>query len=294
MQMLLTQTITTSQTDLAPLIAAIKHILHSSLDPAFIAYTLTLPTERAIAQTMPTIEVDFIHHSHQALLKTLAIELEKDWLTTYQRCQAPFALDAKSMAKRRLKNTALSYLIATGKPAYVDLAFTQFETAQNMTDKAAAFMALLNGPCNDNRQKAIDAFYQEYKNEPLTLNKWFQYQASSTHTDTADHVAELINHPDFTFDNPNKVYALLLHFSANQAQFHRADGKGYEIVQYALEKLNSINPQVASRLAKSLMNFKQFESSRQTLMQKTLEALMQQDLCKDVYEVVSKALNHLN
>ena len=43
-------------------------------------------------------------------------------------------------------------------------------------------------------------------------------------------VKELTSHPAFTLKNPNKVYALLGGFGANQVNFHVPDGSGYSFM----------------------------------------------------------------
>lgn len=52
--------------------------------------------------------------------------------------------------------------------------------------------------------------------------------------------------------NPNNVYALLLAFFMNNpAEFHRPDGEGYKFWVECVLKLDALNPQVASRVARS-------------------------------------------
>src|SRR3546814_2019407 len=69
---------------------------------------------------------------------------------------------------------------------------------------------------SEERERALDIFYQRYRDNPLVLDKWFQVQAWSLRPDTVDAVKELARHPDFTLANPNRVRALYGALTGNQ------------------------------------------------------------------------------
>jgi len=80
-------------------------------------------------------------------------------------------------------------------------------------------------------------------------------------------------------------------FGANHRHFHAADGSGYRFVAEQIIKLDPINPQVASRLARSFDRWKRFDSGRQQHSRVALESVRNQTgLSRDVFEVVDKAL----
>jgi alanyl aminopeptidase. Metallo peptidase. MEROPS family M01 len=99
-------------------------------------------------------------------------------------------------------------------------------------------------------------------------------------------------HPAFDLKNPNKVYALLRSFcAANPRHFHAPDGSGYQLAADAIIDLQAINPQVASRLARSFDRWRQFDSVRQAHARAALERIQACTvLAKDVAEVVGNAL----
>ena len=56
------------------------------------------------------------------------------------------------------------------------------------------------------------------------VDKWLAVQASARLPGTLAEVKRLTDHPAFDIRNPNKVYALIRSFAANQVRFHAADG----------------------------------------------------------------------
>ena len=142
------------------------------------------------------------------------------------------------------------------------------------------------------REDALSSFYERWREEPLVINKWFTLQAVSDRDDTVECVAALAKHPDFTLKNPNRARSLIGHFGmANAAHFHRPDGAGYRFLTDHLLELDSLNPQIASRLITPLLKWKSLEPVRRELMKMELERIAaKEDLSKDVREKVGKAL----
>ena len=99
-----------------------------------------------------------------------------------------------------------------------------------MTDRMAALAALSLADVPE-RAAALDDFYARYAGDPLIVDKWFSLQAAIPEPATLDRVKALTAHPAFSFANPNRVRALIGAFAmANQKQFNRADGAGYDFV----------------------------------------------------------------
>ncbi|MDF2691314.1 MAG: pepN [Gammaproteobacteria bacterium] len=275
-------------------IDAIHQVLRSSnLDKSLVAEMLILPSEKTLAEMMNLIDVDAIHQARESLLNTISKSLQDALFHAYNHLQLPghYQIDKTSIAMRRLKNVCLSYLVQTEHPQLIRLCQTQFTQGNNMTDQLAALNCLANVSDANIRTDALDKFYQQWQHEALVVDKWLSIQASTKHSDTLTHVESLLAHPAFDYKNPNKVYALLNSFTANQAQFHRKDGKGYMLIVEQIKILDKINPLVAARLARSLMSFKRYDADRQALMKKALEEIAQiKNLSKDVYEIVQKSL----
>ncbi|HAF54691.1 MAG TPA: aminopeptidase N, partial [Thauera sp.] len=105
-------------------------------------------------------------------------------------------------------------------------------------------------------------------------------------------VRVLLSDPAFSLSNPNKVYALLgTFFRANPGEFHAADGSGHAFWADQVIALDARNPQVASRMARALENWRHLTPALQRSIQPQLERVLgAEGLSSDVAEVVSKAL----
>ncbi|WP_269533032.1 aminopeptidase N [Chitinimonas sp. BJYL2] len=262
-----------------------------TLDPALVALMLTLPAETYLADQQTEIDPDAIRAAREAMRLGLARALRNEFKAVYARLQdsSPYTFDAAAVARRSLRNTALSYLAELDEPTLLELAEKQYASADNMTDAQAALMALVNWPEGD---AALDAFAAKWANEALVMDKWFALQAMSRRLGTVQHVNALMQHPAFSMANPNKVRSLIGSFVHNNlAGFHAADGSGYEFAADAVLKLDQLNPQVAARIVGCFNRWKKLEPIRRARMQAALERIAAQvGLSRDVYEIVSKNL----
>ncbi len=273
----------------AKFVAAAKSIL-SGDDPAFIAEALALPPESSLAEQMELVDPDRLHEARNRLRRELASALEGELLEKYRagKTSAPYSPDAASMGRRALRNLCLSYLSEIGLSA---LCYEQFRTADNMTDAMAALGCLANAECPE-RQPALDAFYEKWKNETLVVDKWLSVQATSRLPGTLARVNELLHHPAFDLKVPNKVYALIRGFASNHVRFHAADGAGYAFLADQIIALNALNPQVAARMARAFDRWKRFDESRKAKARSQLERIRDSaGLSRDVAEIVVKALS---
>ena len=272
-------------------------LINEELDPSFRELVLTLPSEAMIAEEFEIVDPQAIHTARQFVRATLTQHLRAELLTAYEAnlTPGPYSPDAASMAKRALKNLALSYLCAWADDSTFVLATTQFDEAENMTDRLAALAALTNFNGNEAQQasaaKSLKKFYKEFKKEALVIDKWFMLQATAHTTDVAK-VRELMTHKAFTLSNPNRARSLTFSFcNANPSRFHAADGSGYALWAELVIELNKINPQVAARLARSLDRWKKYPQHLQDHMKLALEKVAgTKKLSKDVAEVIGKAL----
>lgn len=282
----------------AEFIAAMQKVLQdTNLDPAFRELVLTLPSEAMIAEEFAVVDPQAIRTARLFAKQSLAQALRGDLLAAYEANLTPgkFSPDSAAMAKRALKNAALSYLCEWQEPSTFELARVQFDEAENMTDRIAALNSLLNYRADKAQAKqvaqALTQFYKEFKDEALVIDKWFALQAMALHTDVAA-VRKLMQHKAFTLANPNRARSLIFSFcNANPAQFHAADGSGYALWAECVIALNKLNPQVAARLARSLDRWNKYPAALQDLMREALKKVAAtKNLSKDVAEVVLKAL----
>jgi len=278
----------------AAYVPAMRALLASAFapggDPALVAEALALPSELVLAEAIAgEIDPDAIHAARLTLRRHLASALQGEFAAAYERLTitAPYSPEAQQAGARALRNACLSYL------AEVDLtlASRQFAAADNMTDSMAALSALAQFAAPE-RDAALAAFLAKWQHEALVVDKWLQVQSTSRATDTPQRVRELLQHAAFDLKNPNKVYALIRAFcAANPKHFHAADGSGYAYAADAVLALDGMNPQVASRIARSFDRWRKVDAGRQALAEVQLRRILGKDgLSKDVAEVIGKAL----
>jgi aminopeptidase N len=265
-------------------------------DPAFAAEALGLPSETTLAEDMDTVDPDALHAVRNSLRRAIATALKKELLACQKTMATalanagPYSPDAASAGKRALRNLCLSYLMELDDAAIRATCFMQFEAADNMTDAMAALTTLANTECPE-RQKALDAFYAKWKDEPLVVDKWLAVQSTSRLPGTLANVTSLLAHPAFDLKNPNKIYALIRAFGGNHVRFHAADGGGYNFLADRIIEINALNPQVASRVARCFDRWKKFDKDRQAHAKAALERIRDSvGLSRDVAEIVTKAL----
>lgn len=263
-----------------------------NLDPAFIAEAIRLPSEAYLGDQMAQVDPDAIHAARDALQQRIGEQLEPLWRDIHASMKANgFSLSPAAKGARKLRNMALLYLVASGADDGPTMAFSQFDEADNMTERQSALATLANSISNE-REAALDIFYNRYRSDALTLDKWFQTQAFASHPDTVDLVEELARHPDFTLSNPNRVRSLYSAFAGNQWAFHHKSGKGYRMVADCIIALDKINPQTAARLVPPLGRWRRFDEGRAALMRAELQRILAEPgLSKDVAEQVSKSLD---
>jgi aminopeptidase N len=267
-------------------------LAQAAQDPAFTAETLALPSEAYIAEQMDVVDPDAIHAVRRALRRHLAQSLKGELLATYQAFAParPYSPDAASAGQRALKNLSLSILMELEDDAVRALCLRQFDHADNMTDRMAALTTLSNSDWSE-RAGALERFYTHWQDEPLVVDKWLAVQASSRLPGTPAEVRRLTRHPAFDLKNPNKVYALIRTFCANQLHFHAADGAGYAFAADQILALDRLNPQIAARIARAFDRWRKFDPARQALAHAQLERIRAaEELSTDTLEVVSKSL----
>lgn len=280
------------------LVEALRSLLQDeSLDPAMVAEMLSLPSEAYLTEISDVADVDAIHAARDFARERIATALFDLLWTRYQANrevsrQTPYVAEASHFARRALQNIALSYLMLSGKPEVVAACVEQFEQADNMTERLTALAVLVNSDSAAERDKALEAFAEHFKDNPLVMDQWFSVQAGNTQPGGLERVQHLMQHPAFTLKNPNKVRALIGAFAnQNLVNFHRADGAGYHFLADQVIVLNTLNPQIASRLLAPLTRWRKYDASRQGLMKAELERILASgELSSDVYEVVSKSL----
>jgi aminopeptidase N len=263
------------------------------IDAAMLAEMLSLPDEKYLAEMCQPVDVHRIHQVREFLRQQLATRFEQRFKVLYAASQqSDYEITAQQVAQRRLKNTCLGYLTTLGKAEYFELAQQQFEAADNMTDQFASLRAMMDDD-NATREKMLAAFYQQWKDEPLVLNKWFSLQAASDAPNVLDDIIRLAAHPDFNIKNPNRVRSLLGPMQSNIRAFHEPCGRGYAFYADKIIELDTLNPQIASRLVDALLGWKKLIPELGELMKQQIQRIQQKpDLSDDVAEKLAASLGN--
>ncbi|MEL0639529.1 aminopeptidase N [Pseudoalteromonas aliena] len=275
----------------ADIINALRVLINAKEgDLALIAELLKIPSFDTLAAEFDVIPVDeIIKITHKFELQ-IAEELSDDFVSCYESLEDDGSVSAKAVANRALKQLCLHYLAKTQKAEAITF-INEAANSNNMTNVLSALSAAVKAS-NPIQNTLLSHFDSQWRHDVLVMDKWFALQAMQSGSDAIDNIKALYEHPCFDFSNPNRVRALVGSFSHfNIAQFHRADGKGYELLGDLLIKLNAINPQNASRMLTPFMSWKRYDEARSQVMRQQLQRLADlEGLSDDLYEKVEKAL----
>jgi len=261
-----------------------------------LAKMLTLPDETYLMQQFDQVDVGALCDARDAVRDALAERHRDAWRSLYDGNRAVGAFDpaAPAMARRSLKHAALGYLAAVLPAGEAqDVLGSHYQLADNLTDRQAALLHVSRhaGLEDGFRERLLEDFYSRWQTEALVVDVWFSLQASSPLYD-ADAVRELTRHRAFDARNPNKLRAVHGAFSRqNHRRFHAPDGSGYRLLVETVRDVDGRNPSMAANLAMPLTRWRRFDPARGQLMREALQALARgEDLSRDLYEVVTKAL----
>ena len=128
------------------LVAALNSTLKDrSLEPAFVALALTLPSEADMAREIgQDIDPDAIYAARTALRAEIGSKLGTELREIYSNLAVPgpYSPKAEHAGRRALRNVALDLLCAGADAAEIARAKAQYDTADNMTDRFAALATL--------------------------------------------------------------------------------------------------------------------------------------------------------
>jgi aminopeptidase N len=277
------------------LMAALAAILaDSKLEPAFMALTLTPPSEADIAREIGRdVDPDAVFTARKKLRAAIGEQLGAGLLETYGRMTTPgpYRPDAAGAGRRALKNVCLDLLAATQADDAIARALSQYDGADNMTDRMAA-LEILSQHDRPERARALDDFYRRYADDPLIIDKWLSLQAVIPEPATVERVRALTSHPAFSMSNPNRVRSLIGVFAlANHTQFNRSDGAGYDFVADIVLALDPKNPQVAARIMGAFRSWRALEERRRARAEATLRRVAAvASLSRDVGDIVARTL----
>lgn len=254
------------------LVEHFETVLNSDGDAAFKAEQLSLPSFNEFVDELTSVDPQQAVAVLKKAKVIIAAALEDKLHNTYlDNSEAKYNNSGSSIGKRSLKNQCLHYLVALDN--YQHLVDTQYQAADNMEDALASLTiaARVGHPSFD---ELMSDFENKWQETTLVMDKWFNIQAMQGREDTLARVKALLSHPLFTLKNPNRARSLIGVFSmSNPEFFHASSGEGYEFLTEQIIAMDEINPQVASRLITSLIQFNAFNEHHQSLMKACLKKI---------------------
>ncbi|MDG1430731.1 MAG: DUF3458 domain-containing protein, partial [Paracoccaceae bacterium] len=264
----------------------------NSLDPAFRALALRLPSQDDLAQSLfeageipdPTA----IWAAHETMKQAIAERMQDLLPKLYAEHQVdePYSPDADQASKRDLANGVLGLLSRLDGGA---AARKQYADADNMTQQLSALSELLGAESGD---AELQAFYEQWQHERLVIDKWFGLQVGRASPVNAAKITEqLTNHADFNHLNPNRFRAVFGSLTMNTAGFHAEDGSAYSLLADWLIKLDAANPQTTARMCSAFETWRRFDPTRQDLIQTQLKRIGETpNLSRDTSEMIDRIL----
>lgn len=233
------------------IIHALGAILNDvTIDPEFKALILSMPSDQMIAQEEKTLNGNAFWNVELEFVKAFVGQFTSKIEEMYHKHHK-----LNTSGDRSLKNLMLRYLVMFNPSQYSSLAYAQFSQAKNMTEEVSALnsLSLMNAP---DFGKASSEFYKRWKDDSVVFNKWLSAQALTKEGDALANVMKVAQDPAFDGKNPNNLYSLHRVLTGNLKHFYTDNPKVYQWFCSEIERVDSFNPQVASRLAQGF-NFNQ-------------------------------------
>lgn len=268
-------------------------IADESMDPSFKAKMLQLPSYAVLAQEESVLDAEAFYQARTALRQAIAKENRGALLNIYRKFHnvEPKSRDTKVFGHRSLKNQALAYLAELHDPEIMEAVNKQYWEAQNMTDRMTAMMILADSE-SAHREKALQHFYEDWKDDSVVLNKWFTAQATTNRKQVLEDVKALTKHPAFNITNPNNVYSLLRAFGANLVRFHDPNTNAYEFYADKILEIDTKNPQVAARLCAAFNFVQKLEPAmKEKALTQIKRMVAVESLSKNSRELLQSALS---
>jgi aminopeptidase N len=270
---------------------AFGYLLELDIDLSYKALLLELPSVSTLMQRQESVDCQKIYNAIEDLLHHLAITFKERFLEIYQQNhQTDASLDAKSIAKRAIKNRVLKLLSVLESKEIAELAKAQYNESLTMTDRVVA-LDVLEHTDEVLAKSAFEDFYSKYKENTLVMNKYFALLSSSLRDDILHRVKALQNDEVYDEKVPNLVRSLVGTFARNHKHFHAKDGEGYKFVADKIIHIDKINPQMASGLCQAFKIYDKMNEENQKLMKRELlRVVSTQGLSKNSFEIIDKIL----
>jgi aminopeptidase N len=272
-------------------LTAIKDIASDeTLDPAFRALMINWPGPAELANVLheagevPDPEQLFTvaEQMRDAMAKTFADAAPA--LYARHTISGPYQPDAEQSGQRALSNVMLAFI---SRHSGTDVAQAQFDSADNMTQQISALSQILR---HGDGGPALAAFYEQWKDDRLVMDKWFALQVSCAKPEDGAATAQrLTAHPDFNHKNPNRFRAVFGALVGHHAAFHHKSGAAYTLLADWLITLDPLNPQTTARMCSAFQTWKRYDSDRQAKMLAEVDRILATpNLSRDTTEMLTR------
>ncbi|MEN8992174.1 aminopeptidase N [Avibacterium paragallinarum] len=257
-------------------------------DPLLASRLFDVPTEGYLGSR---IDTDYspaqVQEQREALLSRVARELGAFFKETYATLDPDAQKEfSQAMGVRALKNIMLSMMARQGDASVFELAYEQFSSTGNMSERLGALKVLV---WNDapQAQQALEAFYTRFKNEALSMDQWFMLQAAHPKA-TAETIKALTAHPDYDLKVPNRIRAVTGGLNSNPVNTWSF---GVQHIVELAKFLDEKNPIVGSRLLQILSRWYTLAEPQRSEVKAELEALKPVVKSKNVSETLNSMLS---
>lgn len=232
-------------------------------DPGFCALLLAKPDEGYFLGLMETEDVLGFSKLRLQIETALATRFKAKWLKLYHDFQGD------NVDERAIKNVALSSLSVLEE--YHPLLVEQYYNSSNMTDILAALKCAIWRDIPESEALAAD-FYERYHNYPTLVDRWFGLLESNPNL-TYQKLMEVIEHPAFDLENPNRARAIIGAVGRNRFALAKVGTPLYQWIADQILITDKINSITAARLITPFTKLRRLPEPLKGEVQLIIEAM---------------------
>jgi aminopeptidase N len=272
-----------------------KVIQTADTDPHFCSLCLSIPSETEINQNLSYYQVNKVNEVRKEFLGLLSelIYSEIDTILQELKGRIEPKWTTLSMAQRKLKHQLIRLSMNNREfIAQFDLV-EEYQSSKSFTDQVF-LLNLAHQFDLDSKNELADLFYQRWRNDSIVIDYWMSALCLVPSEQVFENIDKIVESDVFDIKLPNKaksVYQTLI--TQNLTQFHRADGRGYKVVTDFIGKVDKINPYVSARLASGFQIINNLDKDgKETITRLVHQLIKDNDLSKDLFEVISKLVDN--
>ncbi len=256
-------------------------------------YLLQLPKVKVFLQDFTEINISNILNSYEIIKQTVYHTHKEGVDNLFAKLQS-INLDEDTLkAKRILQNSLLDYITSDRTEKEAQFLVDILKSTKNITEQLSALFCL-NKISSEQTESQLNYFYDKWKGQPLTYEKWLRLVSGSCSSQIYNKIMKIKQEdPKFSYTNPNHVRALFGFFSMeNLLYFHSPDGQGYKLLLSEILEIDKFNPHLSSRLITVFANWRKFVDSNKNMMHQGLQDIMSAEkISKNLFEMTEKILS---